>query len=350
MTAFDSADGQALRRAVCAAPDDDLPRLVFADYLDESGDAADADRAAFIRAQCELERTPWMSKWWRAVSRQERPLWWKHHRALQGELAAPGQLFKRFRRGFIEDVTVGPGAFAECGQALFTAAPIRGVRVGDMTGVRGLPLWEFLAAPPVARLTRLDLQLNERSASQFPALAAAKHLVGLRSLTLPHTVSGAFSIGRELPPIVGGLRGLTDLQLVRASGSHQDAESAIYGLAACPASRRLRQLDLTGARVGDGGVAVLAESENFGGLTRLDLGDCELPTTALCALAATKSLTALEILDLSGNAALTEDDIRALADAAFAPTLKVLVVRRCGLAKTNAKRFVGLFPHAEVVV
>ena len=69
MTAFDSADGQALRRAVCAAPDDDLPRLVLADYLDESGDAADADRAAFIRAQCEMERVPWMSKRWRKLRR-----------------------------------------------------------------------------------------------------------------------------------------------------------------------------------------------------------------------------------------------------------------------------------------
>src|ERR1041385_6917015 len=46
-----------LFRAVCDSPDDDLPRLVFADYLDECGDR---DRAEFIRLQCQLARMqPW---------------------------------------------------------------------------------------------------------------------------------------------------------------------------------------------------------------------------------------------------------------------------------------------------
>lgn len=36
-------------RAIVQSPDDDLPRLVYADFLEESGDAA---RAAFIRVQC----------------------------------------------------------------------------------------------------------------------------------------------------------------------------------------------------------------------------------------------------------------------------------------------------------
>src|SRR5437879_720363 len=36
-------------------PDDDTPRLVYADWLDEHGQA---ERAEFIRVQCELERMP----------------------------------------------------------------------------------------------------------------------------------------------------------------------------------------------------------------------------------------------------------------------------------------------------
>jgi uncharacterized protein (TIGR02996 family) len=46
-----SKDGGAFIRAICAAPDDDLPRLVYADFLDEAGEW---ERAAFIRVQCEL--------------------------------------------------------------------------------------------------------------------------------------------------------------------------------------------------------------------------------------------------------------------------------------------------------
>jgi uncharacterized protein (TIGR02996 family) len=44
-------DRDALLRAVVANPDDDAPRLVYADWLDEHGDP---DRAEFIRIQIEL--------------------------------------------------------------------------------------------------------------------------------------------------------------------------------------------------------------------------------------------------------------------------------------------------------
>jgi uncharacterized protein (TIGR02996 family) len=47
-------DADALLRAVLAAPDDDAPRLIYADWLDEHGDPA---RAEFIRAQVVLARS-----------------------------------------------------------------------------------------------------------------------------------------------------------------------------------------------------------------------------------------------------------------------------------------------------
>jgi uncharacterized protein (TIGR02996 family) len=47
---------KALLAAIWAAPHDDLPRLVYADWLDESGDPAKAARAEFIRVQCELAK------------------------------------------------------------------------------------------------------------------------------------------------------------------------------------------------------------------------------------------------------------------------------------------------------
>ena len=47
----DHPDYLALLRAVVAAPDDDTPRLVAADWLDEH---ANPDRAAFVRVQVEL--------------------------------------------------------------------------------------------------------------------------------------------------------------------------------------------------------------------------------------------------------------------------------------------------------
>lgn len=48
-------DRDAFIRAIIARPDDDLPRLIYADWLDEN---QEPERAEFIRVQCELVRHP----------------------------------------------------------------------------------------------------------------------------------------------------------------------------------------------------------------------------------------------------------------------------------------------------
>jgi uncharacterized protein (TIGR02996 family) len=62
-------------RAICEAPDDDAPRLVFADYLDETGDP---DRATFIRRHIELARylsADDLERWKDELFRQHAPGW-----------------------------------------------------------------------------------------------------------------------------------------------------------------------------------------------------------------------------------------------------------------------------------
>ena len=66
----------ALYAAVCASPDDDTPRLVLADWLDEHDDP---HRAAFIRAQIGLARAreadPHAAAVWRAFDAESKPDW-----------------------------------------------------------------------------------------------------------------------------------------------------------------------------------------------------------------------------------------------------------------------------------
>jgi uncharacterized protein (TIGR02996 family) len=45
----------AFLRDICEHPDDDTPRLIYADWLDERGAPKDRERAEFIRVQCRLE-------------------------------------------------------------------------------------------------------------------------------------------------------------------------------------------------------------------------------------------------------------------------------------------------------
>jgi uncharacterized protein (TIGR02996 family) len=51
-------DRRALMAAILANPDDDTPRLVFADWLQENGDKHDQARAEFIRLQIESAKLP----------------------------------------------------------------------------------------------------------------------------------------------------------------------------------------------------------------------------------------------------------------------------------------------------
>ena len=48
-------DGDDLYRAVLDSPEDDAPRLIYADWLDEHGRP---ERAEFIRLQCAMDRVP----------------------------------------------------------------------------------------------------------------------------------------------------------------------------------------------------------------------------------------------------------------------------------------------------
>src|SRR4051794_1062884 len=51
-------DNATLLQAILDAPDDDGPRLVYTDWLEEHATAdADRVRAAFLRLQCEADRT-----------------------------------------------------------------------------------------------------------------------------------------------------------------------------------------------------------------------------------------------------------------------------------------------------
>lgn len=123
-------DENALLAAVIAAPDDDLPRLVYADWLDEHGRA---ERAEFIRGQCFMARARSDPR-----AKPERAVWGRRVRALAaanqsswvGELPdIPGVVWGAFARGFVEFALVGGDRAGPDALAMLTAsAPVREVR------------------------------------------------------------------------------------------------------------------------------------------------------------------------------------------------------------------------------
>src|SRR6266545_1555955 len=94
-------DGYALLRAIEANPEEDTPRLAYADWLDENAASeSDRARAEFIRVQCELARGVADNQRRTILNKREREtvapysgVWVKQFPAPLGGL--------RFERGFI---------------------------------------------------------------------------------------------------------------------------------------------------------------------------------------------------------------------------------------------------------
>src|SRR4051812_28854437 len=92
-------------------PDDDTPRLVLADWLEEHGQP---ERAELIRVQIELARgdlDPTSEQQWR---KREAALWKKHSRVWARSLRAILSEV-RFQRGFLDQVTMDAHRFLHQG-------------------------------------------------------------------------------------------------------------------------------------------------------------------------------------------------------------------------------------------
>jgi uncharacterized protein (TIGR02996 family) len=190
-------------RAVIEAPADDVPRLVYADWLDEQGEH---DRAEWIRVQDELSRHLPIYAPPALVEREARL-----HHAARRQMLAPflalgfdvhcGRydnggtrgLGFRVRRGFVEGIEVwGTAAarlFAQRGAEVFALTPLLHLRfraqVGVADGYGPQNAWEpielsalrgLLALPELRRLRSLDLSGHWMRDDEGRALLASPYL------------------------------------------------------------------------------------------------------------------------------------------------------------------------------
>ena len=94
----------AFLNAIHASPADDLPRLVYADWLEENGDAS---RAEFIRVQCELATIDAIDPQRPALEDREHELLNEHENRWLGN-SRPEMTEWEFARGFVQSLTAEP--------------------------------------------------------------------------------------------------------------------------------------------------------------------------------------------------------------------------------------------------
>jgi uncharacterized protein (TIGR02996 family) len=283
------SDEVGLLRGILDAPDDDVPRLGYADWLEERGDV----RAEFIRTQCAAARMAAGDDRLAALRERAWQLLARHGRDWCAPLGLEPAACE-FRRGFVEKVEITAERFLERAETLLASAPIRRVHFLHAAGhVGGLA-----ACPWLRRLSALDLSGN--SAVRDPevaALAASEHLSGLTSLDL--SSCSMDQPGVESLASAAALRGLRRLRLA-GCGIRRDGLQAILN---SPVLRGVRELDVRGnhqcwvnpnpgepyvtrteTNVGNDGVLLLAQSLEAARLEAIDLGLNEIEQSGWDAL------------------------------------------------------------------
>jgi uncharacterized protein (TIGR02996 family) len=130
-----------------------------------------------------------------------------------------------------------------------------------------------------------------------------------------------------------------------------DAARELPRLIACPLLARVRELDLCGTGLGNGGVNLLVRSPFLKQVQALDLGFDGLDDAGANALARADTLPGLTALALNDNGRITADGLRALADSPFLAGLASLDVSGNDVDETGVPAAVGgkAFPRLHTL-
>jgi uncharacterized protein (TIGR02996 family) len=305
-----AADGFLAR--ICEVPDDDGPRLIYADWLDEQEDP----RGEFIRVQIALARMSEYDRRRPSLMRVERDLLGGY-----GEFwAAPFKGLATgpvFRRGFVDEVKVTARQFLAHGAALFKVWPVRRLHLLDLGGrldvvlssplmanLTGLTIFAQHLGEPLARalagsphlsgLTKLRLGRNRIGDSGATRIATSPNLTRLESLDLSENELGESVPGgsEDIAPV-----GVQDLDL----GFNSLGNAGAVRLAGHPVAAGLRSLRLRGNGLTDAGVVALAGSPNLCRLVTLDLSENLIGDEGFRALLYSRSLRQLRRLVYTEN-------------------------------------------------
>ena len=344
------SDGQHLLRAVVAHPDEDTPRLAYADWLDEHGDP---DRAEFIRVQCRLAATHDDPEW-DALHAREAELRQRHGGEWAPFGSGRGVYGVTFRRGFAEVVSATAHAFAARGGLWGEQTPLRAAHLRRVAGRCG----QLAATPHLDTLTEVVVRDGAFGDDDLAAFAAGPHLGGLRALAilghpdggtwvgdrgvsalaaapvLPRltrlSVEGAYRLGSlgsaGMAALAGRLgSGLRELHLTRTAVD--DRGAAALAAADGPA---LETVSIHGSRIGTDGLVALATSARLPALSDLQLHQGRVTGAALTALARWPARARWRHIDLRGNP-LGAVDVKAVADLLTAHPDLELDLSACGI-------------------
>jgi uncharacterized protein (TIGR02996 family) len=341
---------EAFLQAIRETPQDDTPRLIYADWLDENGEC---DRAAFIRTQCRLahlEKSAPVAASLRGLAESLLSKHWKEWVAPLRPLLGPKasrhgehlllgsfrpECLDRFRRGFIESLALDVERFVAHSATLARHVPLlvlglwgAGRDSGAFASVRYLR--------GVALLRFCDYFEDPLRDTGAKALARSEHLSYLRELHLYGN-----HLGEDGVTAIAGAPWLEQLETLHLS-NNSATPAACMSLAEARMAR-LRNLYFARNWVGDRGLQALADADWFGQLQILDLHESQIEQAGIDDFASAPHQGALQALDLSKNP-IGAEGARLLAGATILETVVALKLSRCDLGDGGVAALLGS-PH-----
>lgn len=278
-------DAEGFLQRIRAFPDDDIPRLILADWLDEQDDP----RGRFIRIQIALARIPMDDRRREALVDEEAMLLARH----EAEWKAPFRGLASvpdFRRGFVEEVKIAARQFLANADEVFTVGPIRHIHLLDVGGsLRGV-----LESHYLGRLSALTIYA-QRVPSLADELARCPHLGQLQALNL-----GRNRLTDETVELLARSANLPELRHLDLA-ENEIGERGAAALANAAHWKKLERLELKKNRLGPAGAEVLGASASLGHLEYLGLSQNFLGNARMLQLSGIARLQRVPTLDLSGN-------------------------------------------------
>ncbi|MGF1580748.1 MAG: TIGR02996 domain-containing protein [Gemmataceae bacterium] len=314
--------GEQLFRAITERPDDDTPRLIYADWLEEN---RDADRAHRIRDQIALANASYDD-----LARSTRDYWeWlafvDNAYPPQPIDGLPLQEPVRFWRGFPARFTcAGMTEFRKFDKEMFGVAPSVYLEFPFPTN----PGEKWSQCEYLGRIR--GFYIGDTETSQWPYsvaydLLSARKLHNLQLLS----VSRSTNYAMDWSELILELRHLDKLEVLRLQECELDTQSANH-LANLTHRSNLRVLSLGGNQLMDCDLAMLATNPGFRNLTELHLGHQHthgpfnvVGLDGLRAILTSEYLRNLRVLDLS-DTALSEEAIEILAESPSLESLRYL--------------------------
>jgi uncharacterized protein (TIGR02996 family) len=255
-----------------ADPEDTIPRLIYADWLEENGNPL----AELIRVQCELAEMDVEADGRAALRQRERELLADYEQRFVQPLRKFAPHGIEIRRGFIEELRIDAQTFIEHASEIVELLPalcslnLRKARKS---------LDELVHLPELQHVRFLDLRMADLGDAGIQKLLQSPHLRDIVELNLHG--NSLSTKGVQALSVSDSLRNLRSLNL----GANRLTVPACRALSMSPVLRDLQSLSLWSTGLNDKALARLAATDRLAGLTRLDVGSNRLSSTGIQTLA-----------------------------------------------------------------